>query len=446
MLLSNWGNYPKVETTLRSPSTVEELCEKTLAGKSVLARGLGRCYGDSACNDTLVLSTLRLNHMHSFDAENGVLVAESGVSLAEIVECFAPRGWFLPVTPGTKLVTLGGAIASDVHGKNHHVAGTFGQHVLWMEVFTAQQGLVRCSVTENADLFHATCGGQGLTGIITRVALKLVQIPSVWIKQTTVKAKNLTEIMQAFEDYKDSPYSVAWIDCLQKGNSLGRSVLMYGDFLEEKSLPQKLASKAFTLSSKTPVSVPMDFPSFALNPFSVKAFNALYYAKAPHGQAQSVVSHDTFFYPLDSIDKWNRIYGKRGFTQYQFVVPKECAAEALSKILLRIGQSGQGSFLAVLKLFGNQEIHKGNISFPKEGYTLALDFPITAKLFPLLDELDAMVLDFGGRHYLTKDARMTANTLRLGYGMALDEFLAIKECWDPNKLFVSTQAQRLALV
>ncbi len=446
MQLSNWGNYPKIETTMLSPATIEALCQEALASNSVLARGLGRCYGDSACNDTLVLSCLRLQHMLSFDDSSGVLVAEAGVSLAEIVDCFAPRGWFLPVTPGTKFVTLGGAIASDVHGKNHHVTGTFGQHVLWMDVLTAEKGIVRCSCEEHTDLFHATCGGQGLTGIVLRVALQLVRIPSVWIEQHTVKAKNLFEIMQAFEEYKHSPYSVAWIDCLQKGKHLGRSVLMYGDFLHRKALTGKHALNATALPKKAPLSVPFDFPSMALNSFSVRAFNALYYGKAPQGHAQSVVSYNTFFYPLDSIDMWNRIYGKRGFTQYQFVVPKESAAEALQKILQKIAHSGQGSFLAVLKLFGKQQNPQGNISFPSEGYTLALDFPITKTLFPLLNELDAMVLDYGGRHYLTKDARMSATTLRRGYGEKLDEFLEIKHKWDPKVLFKSTQAQRLHLL
>ena len=445
MLLTNWGNYPRIETTLLTPRTVEAMAEEVSKAKSLVGRGLGRCYGDSASNAELVLSSLRLDKMLSFDVERGVLVAEAGVSLAEIVEAFTPRGWFLPVTPGTKIVTLGGAVASDVHGKNHHIAGTFGQHVAWMDVLTAEQGLVRCSPEENADLFHATCGGHGLTGIVVRVALRLVRVPSAWIAQTTVKASNLQDIMEAFETYAHVPYSVAWIDCLQTGAAMGRSILMCGDFAAGDQL-QKHRSAPYQLKKGLSLSVPVDFPSFALNAFSVKAFNALYYGKAPKGRAESLVSYNTFFYPLDAIDRWNRIYGKRGFTQYQFVIPKEAAMEGLPKVLARIAASGAGSFLAVLKLFGSQPEISGNMSFPTEGYTLALDFPITPRLFPLLDSLDAMVLDHGGRLYLTKDVRMSPTMLRKGYGKLFDDFLAVKHHWDPAGKFASVQSQRLELV
>jgi len=407
--------------------------------------GLGRCYGDSASNGELVLSTLHLDKMLSFDEDTGVLVAEAGVSLAEIVEAFAPRGWFLPVTPGTKFVTLGGAVASDVHGKNHHVAGTFGQHVAWLDIITAEKGIVRCSSEGHADLFHATCGGHGLTGLVVRVALRLVRIPSVWIAQKSIKTTNLQEIIDAFDTYGHFPYSVAWIDCTQTGKSMGRSILMCGDFARPDQLDVKKNVCAFAVKRKRQLSVPVDFPSIALNSLSVRAFNVLYYGKAPKGTIENVVSYNTFFYPLDSIDRWNRIYGKRGFTQYQFVLPKEAGREGLPRILNSIARSGQGSFLAVLKLFGKQDHPYGNMSFPAEGYTLALDFPITQKLFPLLDELDCMVLDYGGHHYLTKDVRMQAQTLRRGYGKLLEDFIAVKQQWNPQGKFTSVQAQRLGL-
>lgn len=445
MLLTNWGNYPSVETTLRSPSSVKTMQDEVCAAPSLVARGMGRCYGDSACNDELVLSTMRLDKMLSFDAGTGLLVTEAGVSLADIVEAFAPRGWFMPVTPGTKLVTLGGAVASDVHGKNHHVAGTIGQHVCWLDVLTATQGIVRCSAQHHTDLFNATCGGHGLTGIIVRVALQLVRIPSTWISQTTVKAANLHEIMDAFDSYGHFPYSVAWIDCLQQGRSMGRSVLMCGDFASPEHLGEKQRARLFDPERKKQLTVPFNFPSLALNTLSVRAFNALYYGKAPRGVTENIVSYNTFFYPLDSINCWNRIYGKRGFTQYQFVLPRQSATEGLPRILERIARSGQGSFLAVLKLFGAQNHRPGNISFPMEGYTLALDFPITSGLFPLLNELDAMVLDFGGRHYLTKDARMEPLTLRKGYGSQLDSFCEVKARWDPQNKFISSQGKRLGL-
>lgn len=444
MIVTSWNNYPKIDTTLKFMHSQGDVFKNLeVLQFNTIARGNGRCYGDGATNPHIVLSTLTLDKMLDFDEESGLLIAEAGVTLADIVDTFSPRGWFLPVTPGTKLITLGGAVASDVHGKNHHVAGTFGQHILWLDIITAEKGLVRASLQENTDLFHATCGGQGLTGIIVQLALQLVKIPSTWIKQYSVKAKNLTEIMEAFEQYESSPFSVAWIDCIKTGADMGRSILMCGDFACKEELRPEFSGKELNAKRPRTLSIPFDFPSIALNPFSVKAFNALYYGKAPAGTKESFVSYNTFFYPLDSIDMWNRIYGKRGFLQYQFVLPKEAGKEGLPFILDRIAKSGLGSFLAVLKLFGKQENPKGNISFPTEGYTLALDFPISKKLFPLLDELDAIVLDYGGRHYLTKDARMASDTFKKGYGTLLDDFLEVKAAWDPKGIFSSSQWQRL---
>ena len=446
MILSNWGNYPRIETNFESPRSIHSLTQLVAEKASLIGRGLGRCYGDSALNDENVVSLLHLDKMLSFDADAGVLVAEAGVSLGEIAEAFVPRGWFVSVTPGTRFVTLGGAIASDVHGKNHHISGTFGQHVIWFDLLTAQNGVVRCSPQENEDLFRATCGGQGLTGLIIRAAIKLVRIPSAWIKQRGFKARNLTEIMEAFERYHNDHFSVAWIDCLQQGESLGRSYYMGGDFAKVEDLPLKNLLKPYTVPSPHNLSVPFDLPSCTLNTVTVRAFNALYYGKAPRGESEGLVSYHSFFYPLDAIHNWNRIYGKKGFIQYQFVIPKEAAFEGLSTILKRITASGLGSFLAVLKLFGKQAESSGHFSFPFGGYTLALDFPISEKLFPLLNELDHMVLDYGGRHYLSKDARLSSEIFRRGYGKNVDEFLEIKSRWDKDNIFSSLQAKRLKLV
>ncbi|HBT97379.1 MAG TPA: FAD-linked oxidase [Desulfobulbaceae bacterium] len=446
MKLTSWGKYPLIETTLASPANEALALAALEGGGALIGRGLGRSYGDSALNDHLVLSSLRLNFIESFDEESGVLVAGAGVSLAEILDAFVPRGWFLPVTPGTKFVSLGGAVASDVHGKDHHVAATFSRHVEWLDLWTPATGLIRCSDTENSDIFHATAGAHGLTGFILRVALRLQKIPSAFIKQKMVKTGNLDAIMDTFERYAGLPFTVAWIDCLQSGKGLGRSIFMGGSFAEKEELPARYRLRPYQPPSPKALAVPFDFPSFALNSFSVKAFNAFYYGKAPKELKKSIVSYNSFFYPLDSIHNWNRIYGRRGFTQYQFVLPKETSVFGLADILKTIAESGQGSFLAVLKLFGKQPVFDGNISFPMRGYTLALDFPITKKLFPLLDRLDAMVLECGGRHYLTKDARMSGEVLRRGYGPALGDFLAIKKRLDPEGRFVSLQARRLGLV
>lgn len=445
MKITGWGNYPVIESTSASPSGELRLREVMAAAASAIAYGLGRSYGDSALNPELTVCSSHMNMMLNFDESEQVLTAEAGVSLAEIVDVFLPRGYFVPVTPGTKFITLGGAIASDVHGKNHHVAGTFARHVLWMDIWTPSAGVVRCSEDSNQDLFYASCGGQGLTGFIVRAAIRLERVPSAHISQTTVKAKNLTEIMDIFDKYAELPYSVAWIDCLKSGQGLGRSVFMGGDFAAIDELPRKLGESPFSVESKMRLTVPFNFPSFVLNGLTTKTFNAFYYGKAPNGSSSSIVDYNTFFYPLDSIHNWNRIYGRRGFIQYQFVIPQSAAAEGLPKILRRIVEAGQGSFLAVLKLFGSQPEHWGNLSFPCRGYTLALDFPVGHRLFPLLDELDRMVINYGGRHYLSKDARLSPEVFGESYGARPDEFKVIKKKWDPDNIFRSMQSDRLHL-
>lgn len=441
MQVTNWGNYPKIEAEFKSFYTEAELKSILKSSEECIARGLGRCYGDSALSSTIV-STTRFNHMLSFDEETGLLECESGVSLEEILDVFVPRGWFLPVTPGTKFVTVGGAIASDVHGKNHHVSGSFSNQIVSMDVMTSDGKVHTCTKRKNKDLFRATCGGMGLTGVVLRASFHLIPVESAYIRQETIKAKNLDEIMEIFEDSVDWTYSVAWIDCLASGENQGRSIMMRGEHAarEELNTADK-KEKPLTLPEKRKLNVPFNFPSFALNTWSVKAFNELYYRKAPAGKTASVIGYDSFFYPLDAIHNWNRIYGKRGFTQYQFVLPKEKSKEGLKRILDVIASSGQGSFLAVLKLFGKQD---DLISFPKEGYTLALDFPITPTLFELFKELDRLVLEFDGRLYLTKDVRMDAAMMEAGYEH-LEQFKTIKEKMDTRSLFHSLQSKRVGL-
>lgn len=443
MKISNWGKYPVVDTDVSFFRNDEQL-QKIIAGTSdLIPRGMGRCYGDSALNDTLIASTDHFDHFLSFDERTGELVCEAGVSLADILDFFVPRGWFLPVTPGTKFVSIGGAIGSDVHGKNHHESGTFSRHVNWMDVMTADGDVIRVSPSEHSKLFWGLSGGHGLLGVVLRASITLVKISSKYVRQETIKASNLSEIMEQFEVSKNSKYSVAWIDCLQGGEGLGRSILMRGDFASVEELSAAKKQEALTVPTKLNLNIPLNFPAIALNSFSVRAFNALYYGKASKGCAKSIVDYDTFFYPLDAIHNWNRIYGRRGFTQYQFVLPKESSAEGLTKILTKISASGLGSFLAVLKLFGKGD--KGTISFPREGYTLALDFPITPSLFPLFNELDDMVLDYGGCHYLTKDTRLSRTVFDRGYGKAADMFREIKAKWDPTNKFSSLQSLRLGI-
>lgn len=443
MKISNWGNYPRIDTRKVCVSHESFLSGVIDASESLVARGMGRCYGDSALNASLIVSTSPLDHLLHFDEDSGQLICEAGASLSDILDVFLPRGWFLPVTPGTKFISVGGAVASDVHGKNHHVSGSFSRHVDWLDLMTGDGSVVRCAKDVEPELFRATCGGQGLTGIILRVAFRLVRVESAFIEQETVKAANLSEILDGFEASADWTYSVAWIDCLQAGGGLGRSVLMRGEHASAESLSGNAAKSPFKRRAGVGLSVPVDFPGFALNPLSVKLFNALYYSRFPSGKVRSRVTLDSFFYPLDSIGEWNRIYGKRGFTQYQIVLPKHAGREGLETILKRIVSSGLGSFLAVLKLFGPGD--PGYLSFPMEGWTLALDFPISSGLFSLLDELDAMVLDHEGRHYLTKDCRLSRRTFEMSYGSRVDEFRAVKDAWDRDARFASLQSERLGI-
>ncbi|HEY9490102.1 MAG TPA: FAD-binding oxidoreductase, partial [Chryseosolibacter sp.] len=335
-------------------------------------------------------------------------------------------------------ITVGGAVASDVHGKNHHVDGSFSRHIVSMTVLTGSGENLVCSSSNHADLFWATCGGMGLTGIILDVKFQLKHINTAFIRQKQIKARNLGEIMGLFEENMDSTYSVAWIDCLKRGNSFGRSILILG---EHATVDEVKKEKFLEPKEKALLTVPFYFPSFVLNGLSVKIFNNLYYAKNLKRVQENVVHYDKFYYPLDSILNWNRIYGKKGFIQYQFVLPLGTGLNGLSDILKRISHRGTGSFLAVLKLFGEQD---NLISFPMRGYTLALDFPIRPGLFEFLDELDKIVADYGGRLYLSKDARMKKEIFWKTYPHA-PEFKKILKIYDPQDRFVSRLSERLML-
>lgn len=441
--MANWGLYPVLQAHLQEFSVVDELQGILAQSGEIIARGLGRSYGDSSLGSHII-STSSFNRFLSFDEKTGILVCQAGVSLAEILDVFVPRGFFLPVTPGTKFVTVGGAVASDVHGKNHHVAGSFGRHVVWMTLMVAGGGVLRLSPSENAELFAATCGGMGLTGIILEVALRLIPIESAWIRQETIKAPDLDSVMKAFDESESWTYSVAWIDCVAKGDALGRCLLMRGEHATAAECVEKgISGDPLKLKPKRLLSVPFYFPRFVLNRATVSAFNKFYYGRAPEGLSSKLVDYNTFFYPLDGILHWNRIYGRRGFTQYQFVLPRESSAEGVRLILEKISQSGRASFLAVLKLFGPQD---GCLSFPRAGYTLALDFPVCDAVLRLLDELDDLVARFGGRLYLTKDARMSAAFFRSSYGTKLLEFERIRHQHDAHRKFQSAQSRRLGIV
>lgn len=433
--ITNWNNFPVVEAKEISFDYPNELTSKLT--KTSIPHGNGRCYGDASLSADVV-NTLRYDKVLAFDEHHGTITCQSGVLLSDLLQIIVPRGWFLPVTPGTKFITVGGAVASDVHGKNHHVDGSFSNQIITMTVLTGTGEIMTCSKTLNPDLFWATCGGMGLTGIILDVSFHLKKIQSSHIRQKQIKAANLDEVMDLFDANKESTYSVAWIDCLKSGSSFGRSILMLGEHAGTDETP---AEHKLLAREKSLLTVPFHFPSFVLNGYSVKMFNAFFYAKNFKKEINNVVHYDGFFYPLDSILEWNKIYGKKGFVQYQFVLPVSTSKKGLRDILSRINRMGMGSFLAVLKLFGHQD---DLISFPMEGYTLALDFPIRKGLFEFLDELDQVVAEYGGRIYLSKDARMKKEIFWSTYPHA-KEFQRIIQKYDPNNKFNSLLSQRLML-
>jgi FAD/FMN-containing dehydrogenase len=419
---------------------------ETLAAKAAptfIARGLGRSYGDAALNrDGGVIVHDRLDRMLAFDALTGALSCEAGVSFADIVRWLVPRGWFPPVTPGTKFVTLGGAIAADVHGKNHHRHGTISAFVDELTLLTAEGETLRCSRGENADVFWATVGGMGLTGMILTVRLRLRAVESSWLRVDYRKARNLEEALAVFAKSDQAvPYSVAWIDCLARGGSMGRAVIIHGDHASAADV-RAAGHEPYPPPRGARVTVPIAVPGVLLTPHTMRLFNATYYA-AHRDRPRRLEPADGFFYPLDGVGHWNRLYGRAGFVQYQVVLPHEDGWQGLAKLLQRISASGRASFLAVLKRLG--PAGEGLLSFPREGYTLALDLPVRPGLTDLLRALDTIVLDHGGRLYLAKDATTTAEAVRLMYPR-LDEFRAVKARLDPRGVISSSLARRLRLL
>jgi decaprenylphospho-beta-D-ribofuranose 2-oxidase len=437
--IANWGNYPVMESEVRTFSFDEQLVKLLERSDHVIPRGNGRCYGDASLAGTTI-STLHYNRILSFDDSAGIFECQSGLTLDRILEVIVPKGWFLPVTPGTKFITVGGAVGSDVHGKNHHVDGSFSNHIVDMDVMIADGKVITCSPIKNQDLFEATCGGMGLTGMITRVKFNLKKIETSYIKQKQIKASNLDDLLQLFEKYQHYTYSMAWIDCLTKGEHFGRGILIVGEHATVQELNARQKKNPLALPGKPKITFPFNLPSWVLNSFTVKAFNFLYYGKNLKKEINNIVPYEPFFYPLDAILHWNRGYGKKGFVQYQFVLPLS-AKNGLVEILKRISDEGLGSFLAVLKVFGKQQ---SLISFPDEGYTLALDFPVRKGLFEFLDELDAIVLNYGGRLYMSKDARMKPEVLLKGYP-GLEKFKTIVRKYNPSAKFSSIQSERLLL-
>ncbi len=444
MALAGWGRYKPVPCHVFRPERRDTLLSllNGAAPGPVLARGLGRSYGDAAVNrDGSVVDMTRLNRMRSFDPETGELECESGVSLSEIISTFLPRGWFPGVVPGTRFVTVGGAIAHDVHGKNHHRDGSFGNFVESIDLWTPALGVVTCSPAENSDIFWATVGGAGLTGVILSARLRLRRVESAYVRADYQRCANIDAALDAFDATdEDYTYSVAWVDCLATADSLGRSVLMRGNPAAPGELPRGPANKPLRTPRRFNATVPFDFPGFVLNPLSIRAFNETFYA-LNRPSTGKWVDYDKYFFPLDRILHWNRMYGRRGFVQYQATFPPEGRA-GLRVMLEKCSVARRASFLAVLKKFGDSG--RGMLSHPMRGYTLTLDIADSSGLASFLGELDRILLDHGGRLYLAKDAAAPAEVIAAMYPR-LEEFRSVLRRVDPEGRLGSDLARRTGI-
>lgn len=430
--LSGWGRVPRPGTEILS----EELELKTTG--AVLSRGLGRSYGDSslpADPGDKVVGTRMANRILSFDPKKGTLRAEAGFCLAEMNRLFMPLGFFTPVTPGTKFVTLGGMVACDVHGKNHHVDGCFGQHVRSLTVRLANDEIVQCSPTEEAELFWGVVGGMGLLGHILEVEVQLVRIESQWISMDSERMPSLDDFLAGLAKTAPSyPMTMGWIDCLGGGSSMGRGILMAGRWASKDE------AKAHAPKEGPKITLPLELPNWVLNPLTARIFNQAYYWQQLRKQVHKVVSPEPFFYPLDAILEWNKGYGSRGFTQYQCVIPRKAGAPAVKEFMELLTKLGGASPLCVIKDCGPEG--KGVLSFPLEGTSIAVDMAVGAETQGIVDKLNELVIAAGGRIYLTKDLFTRADHFR-AMEPRLDRFMALREKYDPQRRLRSAQSVRL---
>ncbi len=441
--VAGWGNTARANQHIVTPTSAQEIEELLHHAKhGVIPRGLGRSYGDPAqVAGGTVLSNAALQEFGPIDRTTGLVTLGSGVSIDNLLSVAIPHGFFVPVTPGTRQVTIGGAIASDIHGKNHHVDGSFVNHVQSLDLVTPT-GLVHVSPTKDPDLFWATAGGMGLTGVILRATIKLLKIDSAYVTVDTTRHQNLDEVMAAMiEGDHRYRYSVAWVDCMTSGARLGRGVLTRGDHAPA-DVAQGRASAEDAIPTKPRLSIPFDAPSGLLNRLSITAFNEAWFRRAPKNKVGGIERISTFFHPLDGVANWNRLYGQRGFVQYQFVVPDD-QADTIRLAIERLSSSKVPSFLAVLKRFGPANLSP--MSFPTPGWTLALDLPVGPPALPaVLDELDQLVGQAGGRVYFAKDSRMSPASVAQMYPR-IEAFRSVLNRVDPDGVMVSDLARRLNL-
>lgn len=441
MTLQGWGAQRRVACDVRLPESAKDV-QALVDRQGTTARGLGRSYGDAALNEGgRVLQLTRLDRYLAFEPATGRLTCEAGVSIAQLIRDFAPRGFLPAITPGTKFVTLGGCIANDVHGKAHHAQGTFVTCVESMRVLVADGRVVNASRTENADLFWASFGGMGLLGVVLDVTLQLRRVETTYFRQRSFVARDLKHMLELLaENDAAFPYSVATLDITARGSRLGSGVLTVGDHARREELPAKLASQPLKVGRGPLVTVPFELPEFTLNPLTIRLVNQVISAML-RGKGEFEL-YEGFFYPLDIAHEWNRGYGRRGFIQYQFAVPFEGGEAVVRSLLETMTGSGQLPFLNILKRFG--PANEAPLSFPTAGFTFAVDFPVRDGLVALTRRLDAMVADAGGRIYLGKDSFLEAAMFRHMYARA-PEWAAVRAKWDPQRTFTSDLARRLEL-
>lgn len=447
--LSGWGHVPVAECVTMRPERQRELDaivappvnEEAAERESLIARGLGRSYGDASLNPVGVVRMERIDHILSFDAISGILTAEAGVTLADILRIAVPQGWILPIIPGTKHISIGGAFACNVHGKNACVEGEFARHTLTVTIRLADGLRVTCSAHDHSDLFWATAGGMGLTGIIEDITIQLKRIDSASLKAESRTVFHLDEMLDCFEESRASAeYMIGWIDHTAKDDQLGKGVFEKARHIGERDGGKPLAS----FGMKPPrINVPFTLPRFVLNKQTMAIYNKLRFFRYRREWRKEIKSFAEFFHPLDGIGNWHRLYGRRGFFQYQCLIPDNAEVrERLHDILQLIHERGCFSYLAVLKYHGD---HQGLLSFGKRGYSLALDFPNTRRVRELITELNEYVASIGGRVYLAKDALLTAGQFSLMYADKLTEWQKAVAKADPERRFSSLMAERLQM-
>ncbi len=444
--LESWGRLRSGLTQVARPELSSHLRGILAArtSKKVLGFGRGLSYGDACINTgNVTVKFNSLDHLLTFDPGKGILTCEAGITLEEIIRAVLPHGWFLPVTPGTCYPTIGGCFAADVHGKNHHVDGSLARHIRWIEILTASGKFARCSRKKDRDLFLATAGGMGLTGLIYRLSLKLKRVHTGYVYAERIRVHSLREMMDVIEvGDADWEYSVSWLDGAAPDREMGRGEIILGRHAEPEQLSFKRRSSPFIIRTRPGISLPVTSPVSLVGSLSTRLFNSLYLRRSgSRRKRREIIPWNIFFYPLDAVREWNRLYGRKGFVQYQFVAPDEAGYSAVGLALQICQRSGHIPSLAVLKRLGEKE---GLLSFPMPGWTLALDMPVRHGLFRMLDELDRIVIDHGGRVYLAKDARLSPGSFRAMYP-SFPEWLEVKRRVDPEDVFSSDMSRRLAM-